>query len=78
MLIDTPLGRLDVAHRRGVLQHLVQRDSQIILLSTNTEVVGEYYELVRPHLLKTVLVKHEQIDGIGTSTPTDGYFELGA
>ncbi len=42
MVVDTPLGRLDIEHRKGVLNHLVQREHQVILLSTNTEVVGEY------------------------------------
>lgn len=75
MLIDTPLGRLDVAHRRGVLQHLVERKGQVILLSTNTEVVGEYYELVRPHVLRSYVVEHDHIDGVGSSAPREGYFE---
>ena len=77
MLIDTPLGRLDVDHRRGVLQHLTRAKNQVILLSTYTEVVGEYLEQLEPHLLKTMLIKHEQIDGIGSSTPANGYFEAG-
>lgn len=77
MLIDTPLGRLDVDHRRGVLKHLTQREGQVILLSTNTEVVGEYFELVRPHLLKSMLIHHEHAEGVGTSSPVDGYFETG-
>ena len=42
MLIDTPLGRLDIEHRKGVLRHLANREHQVILLSTNTEVAGEY------------------------------------
>ncbi|MGU3541369.1 DNA sulfur modification protein DndD [Methylobacterium sp. A52T] len=75
MLIDTPLGRLDVAHRRGVLQHLIERKGQVILLSTNTEVVGEYYELVRPHVLRSYIVEHDHVDGVGSSVPRDGYFE---
>lgn len=33
MVVDTPLGRLDVEHRKGVLNHLVQREHQVILLS---------------------------------------------
>lgn len=75
MLIDTPLGRLDVNHRRGVLQHLIERKGQVILLSTNTEVVGEYYELVRPHLLKCYVIEHDHLDGLGSSKPREGYFE---
>ncbi len=74
MLIDTPLGRLDVAHRRGVLQHLIERKGQVILLSTNTEVVGEYFDLIKPHILRSYIIEHEHVDGVGSSTPKDGYF----
>ncbi|KST61115.1 DNA sulfur modification protein DndD [Methylobacterium sp. GXS13] len=77
MLIDTPLGRLDVDHRRGVLKHLTQREGQVILLSTNTEVVGEYFDLIQPHLLKSMIIHHDHSEGVGNSTPKDGYFELG-
>lgn len=28
MVVDIPLGRLDVEHRKGVLNHLVQREHQ--------------------------------------------------
>ena len=40
MVVDTPLGRLDIEHRKGVLNHLARREHQVILLSTDTEVVG--------------------------------------
>lgn len=56
MVVDTPLGRLDVEHRKGVLNHLVQREHQVILLSTNTEVVGEYLREIAPHVQKKYLV----------------------
>jgi DNA sulfur modification protein DndD len=52
MVVDTPLGRLDIEHRKGVLNHLVQREHQVILLSTNTEVVGEYLREIAPHVQK--------------------------
>ena len=53
MLIDTPLGRLDIEHRKGVLRHLANRDHQVILLSTNTEVAGEYLREIEAHVQKT-------------------------
>lgn len=75
MVIDTPLGRLDVEHRKGVLAHLIERESQVILLSTDTEIVGDYYKLVKPHLLKQYVIKHEQVGGYGNSSPVEGYFQ---
>ncbi len=75
MVIDTPLGRLDVEHRKGVLSHLARREHQVILLSTNTEVVGEYLREISPHVQKKYLIQFERIGEIGQSTVRPGYFE---
>ncbi|MGP9791088.1 AAA family ATPase [Roseinatronobacter sp. NSM] len=75
MVVDTPLGRLDIEHRKGVLNHLVQREHQVILLSTNTEVVGEYLREVAPHVQKKYIVQFERVGEIGQSTARPGYFD---
>jgi len=75
MVVDTPLGRLDIEHRKGVLNHLVQREHQVILLSTNTEVVGDYLREIAPHVQKKYLVNFERVGEIGQSTVRPGYFE---
>jgi len=75
MVVDTPLGRLDIEHRKGVLNHLVQREHQVILLSTNTEVVGEYLREIAPHVQKKYSVHFERVGDIGQSTVRPGYFE---
>lgn len=75
MVVDTPLGRLDIEHRKGVLNHLVQREHQVILLSTNTEVVGEYLREIEPHVQKKYLVHFERVGDIGQSSVRPGYFE---
>jgi DNA sulfur modification protein DndD len=75
MVVDTPLGRLDHEHRKGVLKHLVERKHQVILLSTNTEVVGEYLEEIAPHVQKKYLIQFDRVGDIGQSTVRPGYFE---
>ena len=75
MVVDTPLGRLDIEHRKGVLNHLVQRGHQVILLSTNTEVVGEYLREIAPHVQKKYLIHFERVGDIGQSSVRPGYFE---
>jgi DNA sulfur modification protein DndD len=75
MLVDTPLGRLDVDHRNGVLRHLATRSGQVILLSTNSEVVGPYLDAIKPNILKTYRVRHEQDGDIAVSWPVEGYFD---
>ena len=75
MVADTPLGRLDKKHRKGLLKHLAQHKRQVILLSTNTEVVGEYLEAIAPHVQKKYLINFEHADDIGRSSVHPGYFE---
>ena len=74
VVVDTPLSRLDQEHRKGVLEHLARRDEQVILLSTNTEVVGQYLEAIRSNISVTYLVENESDDDIRRSTVTEGYF----
>ena len=52
-IIDTPLGRLDSSHRR----HLVERyfpfaSHQVILLSTDEEIVGPYHKALAPFVAR--------------------------
>jgi DNA sulfur modification protein DndD len=75
LMIDTPLGRLDREHRLRVLSHLAKRDGQVILLSTNTEVVDESLDVIQSHILKSFRIKHEQNGDVGQSWVTEGYFE---
>lgn len=74
-VIDTPLGRLDEQHRIGVLQHLAKSNRQVILLSTDTEVVGEYLHAIEPQIQKKYLVHHDVTTR--TSTATIEYFYHG-
>ncbi len=59
MIVDTPMGRLDQEHRKNVLKHLAKNNGQVILLSTDSEVVGEYLDVIRSRVLKTYVVEHE-------------------
>ena len=52
-IIDTPMARLDAAHRR----HLVERyfphaSHQVLILSTDTEVDRHYYQALQPHIAR--------------------------
>jgi DNA sulfur modification protein DndD len=48
-VIDTPLGRLDREHRhRFVAGFLPSASHQVVLLSTDTEIVGSLFDDVRP------------------------------
>ncbi len=75
MVVDTPLGKLDVEHRKGVLNHLTKRGHQVILLSTDTEVVGDYLQEISPHVQTKYLIHCEEASEIGRSIVVQGYFE---
>lgn len=73
LVIDTPLARLDSEHR----QHIVEKyypfaGTQVILLSTDTEVVGDLFEAVKPHVSKTFLIEKDSVSA-GTRF-VSGYF----
>lgn len=72
-IIDTPLGRLDSSHRK----HLVERyfpnaSHQVLLLSTDEEIVGKYYESIKPFTTRTYLLAHNE--KAGQTNIESGYF----
>jgi DNA sulfur modification protein DndD len=73
-VIDTPLGRLDSSHR----QHLVERyfptaSHQVILLSTDEEIVGNYHQTLKPAVARHYLLAHDE--ALGSTNIEQGYFE---
>ena len=78
MIVDTPLARLDTQHRKGVLLSLAQRKHQVILLSTDTEIVKEDLQFIEPHIQKKYLIEFtpgsETDNGIGESNICEGRY----
>jgi DNA sulfur modification protein DndD len=73
-IIDTPLGRLDSSHRR----HLVERyfphaSHQVLLLSTDEEIRGEYLDAIRPSVGHSYLLEFNEAER--SSTVRTGYFD---
>ena len=51
VIIDTPLGRLDSQHRTSFLEgYLPYAGRQVVVLSTDEEIYGKYYDLIRPYV----------------------------
>lgn len=72
--IDTPLGRLDSGHR----MHLVERylpyaSHQVLLLSTDEEIMGGYLERLSPWVGRTYRLAHD--DKTGETHVSCGYLE---
>lgn len=74
MIIDTPLARLDDAHRTAILEHFKTSSRQIIFLSTDTEIIGKYFNLIGENLSNTFKLKNTTSDGVGYTTIQEGYF----
>ena len=72
--IDTPLGRLDTAHR----MHLIERyfpfaSHQVLLLSTDEEITGAYFDRLQPFIGRSYQLVYD--DDRGSSVIVPGYFE---
>lgn len=76
VVIDTPLGRLDSIHRGLLVDNYFPHAShQVILLSTDEEVRGEYYERLQPYIGRQHLITYREKEK--TSQFEDGYFNVG-
>jgi DNA sulfur modification protein DndD len=74
LVVDTPLGRLDEEHRLGVLRYLAKRPGQVILISTDTEVVGPYLDAIRDRVERTWRLENRTEGELGRSWAVRGYF----
>lgn len=53
VIIDTPLGRLDSHHRTSFVEgYLPYAGKQVVVLSTDEEIYGKYYDLIHPYVGK--------------------------
>jgi DNA sulfur modification protein DndD len=73
-VIDTPLGRLDSNHRTNLVERYFPNAShQVLLLSTDEEIVGDYLKSLEPYISQAFLLAHDGSTG-GTSIQK-GYFK---
>ena len=72
-IVDTPLGRLDSSHRRNLVERYFPHAAhQVILLSTDEEIVGPYLEALDVHVARSYLLNHPHGQGLTKIDP--GYF----
>lgn len=73
IIIDTPLSRLDSVHRENIVNNYFPNAAkQVIILSTNTEITDEYYQLIKPYLNDEMLLKFDNLNGV--TSIQKGYF----
>lgn len=73
VIIDTPLARLDSAHRETlIVNYFPKASEQTILLSTDSEVYGKYYDLLHPYVEKEYTLVYK--DDTKQTIVQKGYF----
>ena len=73
-IVDTPMGRLDSKNRKKVIENYFPvAGDQVILLSTDEEIVGSYYRSLRKHIANEYVIEYD--DDSQSSCVNKGYFE---
>jgi len=67
-VVDTPLARLSRDHRLGVLRTFLDRKGQVILLSTDEEVVDDKLDAIRDRILTAYQLRVRTEDGVAVTT----------
>ncbi|MEZ9929689.1 DNA sulfur modification protein DndD [Vibrio breoganii] len=72
-VIDTPLGRLDGQHRTRLIEsYFPYAANQVLLLSTDEEIMGDYYSKLKPSVHREYHISYNE--QATTSTISEGYF----
>ena len=73
VIVDTPLGRLDSQHRTSFVErYLPYAAQQVIVLSTDEEINGRYFELIRPRVNAVYTLVYD--DEAKSTSISEGYF----
>ncbi len=72
-MIDTPLARLDDAHRTSIVRRFLPVAShQTLVFSTDTEIEESEYDAMSVHMTKSYLLVFNE--DTGSTSPCNGYF----
>ena len=72
-VVDTPMARLDAAHRRNPIElYFPNASHQVVILSTDTEVDRAYYETLRPHVARAYHLDYDESER--ATTAREEYF----
>jgi DNA sulfur modification protein DndD len=75
-IIDTPMARLDSAHRDKLVERYFPHAShQVIVLSTDTEIDRDYFNSLQPHVARAYHLNYD--DRKKLTVAEGGYFSWG-
>ena len=73
VIIDTPLSRLDSAHREALINtYFPQASEQTIILSTDSEIDCDYHEMMKENISDEFTLIYDDISK--STTIQRGYF----
>ncbi|ATY84457.1 DNA sulfur modification protein DndD [Kyrpidia spormannii] len=73
VIIDTPMGRLDSLHRFNfVSKYLPNASHQVIVLSTDKEIEGDYLRAIEPFINRRYTLVYDELDK--STRIVEGYF----
>lgn len=73
-IIDTPLARLDIAHRQNLIEKFFPFAShQVVIFSTDAEIDAGFYAQLKPYISKSYVMEYLQGKG-KTKQHIDTYF----
>ncbi|MDF7798516.1 DNA sulfur modification protein DndD [Pontiellaceae bacterium B1224] len=74
VMIDTPMGRLDSSHRENLVKRYFPFAAhQLVLLSTDEEIVGDYYKKISTHTHHELTIAFDEEKA--TTHIKEGYFQ---
>lgn len=74
VVVDTPMARLDSAHRTNfVTKYLPEASSQIVVLSTDEEIYGQYLDEIRDKIIDCYTLVYDENEQC--TSVVRGYFE---
>ena len=75
VIIDTPLARLDSAHRANIVtRYLPEAGGQVIVLSTDTEIDRHYFDLIEHRIATTLRLEFDP--ATERTRAREGYFDF--
>ena len=74
IVVDTPMARLDSAHRTNfVTKYLPEASSQVVVLSTDEEIYGQYLDEIRDKIIDCYTLVYDEKEQC--TSVVRGYFE---
>ena len=72
-IFDTPLARLDSENRQNFISKIISTiSSQVVILSTDSEFVGDNYNLIANRIYKQYLLEYDESSN--KTTISERYF----